>query len=311
MQEENQALQRQLQQKHERELETLKMGETWDDSAQSKEQIEASLLSKQEAAMRRERALAYSYSHQQNRKNSKYSNATFMDPNNPHWGWSWLERWMAARPWESRSISEKELNDHGSVKSFRTLSVAGELNRANGLRGLSLDNKPSPTGQRQSRPPSRQSPSLNPVRAHSSTPGSRKTKPNGPMGNNGWGPEDDTKSMMSIQSERFRRHSIAGSSVGDDESLASSPSVPSYMAATKSAKARTKLPSPLGPEEKNGIIPDQKPPPTPMGSAKKRLSFSPGAHRRHSVPGKVESTPVKTGAPLHTDEVLVSNGGSR
>lgn len=40
------------------------MGEEWDDSLQSKEQIEANLLNKYEAAMRRERAMAYSYTHQ-------------------------------------------------------------------------------------------------------------------------------------------------------------------------------------------------------------------------------------------------------
>lgn len=40
------------------------MGEQWDDSTQSKEKIEASLVSKQEAAVRRERALAYAFSHQ-------------------------------------------------------------------------------------------------------------------------------------------------------------------------------------------------------------------------------------------------------
>lgn len=40
------------------------MGEEWDDSLQSKEQIEAGLLNKQGAAMRRERALAYAFSHQ-------------------------------------------------------------------------------------------------------------------------------------------------------------------------------------------------------------------------------------------------------
>lgn len=40
------------------------MGEEWDDSFQSKQQIEARLLSKQEAAMRRERAMAYAFSHQ-------------------------------------------------------------------------------------------------------------------------------------------------------------------------------------------------------------------------------------------------------
>lgn len=42
----------------------LQIGEEWDDSIQSKEQIEANLLTKHEAAMRRERALAYAFSHQ-------------------------------------------------------------------------------------------------------------------------------------------------------------------------------------------------------------------------------------------------------
>lgn len=40
------------------------LGEDWDDSIQSKEQVDANLLSKHEAGIRRERALAYAYSHQ-------------------------------------------------------------------------------------------------------------------------------------------------------------------------------------------------------------------------------------------------------
>lgn len=28
------------------------------------------------------------------------------EPDNPHWGWSWLERWMAARPWENRMLDQ-------------------------------------------------------------------------------------------------------------------------------------------------------------------------------------------------------------
>ncbi|KNA15978.1 hypothetical protein SOVF_093320 [Spinacia oleracea] len=313
MSEENQALQRQLQQKHEKELEKLRMDENWDDSTQSKEQLEASIQSKQEAAMRRERALAYAFTHQQLKKNNKNSNPTFMDPNNPQWGWSWLERWMAARPWEAKSTAADKDTDHGSVKSFRTLSVAGEINRAYALRDLSID-KPSPTGQRSGRPPSRQSPSTTTTRGPSAGPGSRKPRPESPKAN-GWAPDDDTRSMMSIQSERYRRHSIAGSSVRDDESLASSPSVPSYMAPTKSQRAKTKLPSPLGAVENNngGSPPDQKPPPplpAVVGTAKKRLSFpaSPGGPRRHSVPGKFESTPVKD--VVH-NEIAVGNGGGR
>ncbi|XVF83287.1 hypothetical protein PTKIN_Ptkin16aG0474500 [Pterospermum kingtungense] len=290
MLEENQALQRQLQQKCEKELEKLRasMGEDWDDSTQSKEQTEARQQHKQEAAMRRERALAYAFSHQQSWKNSsKTVNQTFMDPNNPHWGWSWLERWMAARPWEIRSATDN--NDRGSVKSIgaRSLSI-GEISRAYSRRDLlNNDNKLSPTPPKPSRPTSRQSPSTPPSKAPSISSVSSKVRLPSPRGSQ-WGGDEDSRSMLSAQSDRYRRHSIAGSSVRDDESLAISPAVPSYMAPTQSTKARSRLPSPLG-VDKNG---------TPerglAGSAKKRLSFpaSPAKTRRHSDPPKVDATPV-------------------
>ncbi|KAL4576419.1 hypothetical protein LXL04_012512 [Taraxacum kok-saghyz] len=110
MSEENQTLKRQLLLKHEKEFNNKSpSGDKWDDSRKSKQEIEARLQSKQEAAIRRERAMAYAHSHQQTLKNSTKSiNPMFLDPNNPHWGWSWLERWMAARPWESQSITDKE-----------------------------------------------------------------------------------------------------------------------------------------------------------------------------------------------------------
>ncbi|GMG99377.1 hypothetical protein Nepgr_001217 [Nepenthes gracilis] len=304
MSEENQALQRQLQQKHEKELEKLRMGEEWDDSMQSKEQIEANLQSKQDAAMRRERTLAYAFSHQQMRKSSRSANPTFMDPTNPQWGWSWLERWMAARPWEARIMAHKEFNDHSSVKSgmSRSLSVTRETNNAYALRDLELDNKPSPTTRRSSRPPSRQSPSTPSRALPSSTPTVGKTKHG-----NGGGTDDDSKSTMSIQSEKYRRHSIPGSSLRDDESLSSSPSVPSYMAPThsQSAKAKTRLPSPMEIEEKSGT-----PEKGSAGSVKKRLSFpaSPTVPRGHSVPSKIEGSSIN-GVAVHPEERAISNGG--
>ena len=39
-------------------------GQVWDDSLQSFEEVEARKLNKQEAAVKRERALAYAFSHQ-------------------------------------------------------------------------------------------------------------------------------------------------------------------------------------------------------------------------------------------------------
>lgn len=283
MSEENQALQRQLLQKRERDLESLRasMGGEWDDSLQSKEKIEANLLNKHDAAIRRERALAYAFSHQPLKNSSRSVSPLFMDPNNPQWGWSWLERWMAARPWENRSVTDKDPNDTHSLKSA-SRSVGGEISKAYARRDLNSE-RPSPVAQKSSRPGSRQSPSTPPSKASSVTGKSKMASPRG-----AWGPEDDSRSMMSLQSERPRRHSIAGSSVRDDESLASSPAIPSYMVPTESAKAKSRFQSPLGDKHESS----EKASP---GSVKKRLSFpaSPARPRRHSGPPKVDSTLIK------------------
>ncbi|KAK7380757.1 hypothetical protein VNO78_33274 [Psophocarpus tetragonolobus] len=287
MSEENRALQRQLQQKHEKELEKLRasqVGEEWDDSLQSKEQIEAKLLHRQEASFRRERALAYSFSHQQTWKGSSKSlNPTFMDPNNPQWGWSWLERWMATRPWDGHSTVDH--NDHASVKSAASQAMSvGEITKLYSLQ----DKRPSPFGQKSRRP----SPNITPSKPPSS---SGKPRPSSSRGVSVWGGDEDSRSMFSVQSERYRRHSIAGSSVRDDDSLASSPAIPSYMAPTSSAKARSKMQRP-SPDKGGAAV-----------SARKRLSFSPSsaASRRHSEPPKVDIVSNKDAS------VTVSNGRGR
>ncbi|OAY70652.1 Protein IQ-DOMAIN 1 [Ananas comosus] len=271
MSEENLALQRQLQLKRERELEKLKIGENWDDSLQSKEKIEANLLSKHEAAIRRERTLAYAFSHQW-KNTSRTANPTFIDPNNPQWGWSWLERWMAVRPWESHTTPNKAPDN--------VAALAKEDNNK-----PFIDRTPS-ARHRPARPPSRQSPSTPPSTA-------RKIKPMSPRSGR-WAAEDDLRSMHSVQSERPRRHSLGGvfvSSVRDDDSLASSPAVPGYMQSTESARAKARFYSLLSDKtdtpEKGAVC-----------SAKKRLSFpamdkpgltSPGkGARRHSGPPKLE-----------------------
>ncbi|KAE9617500.1 hypothetical protein Lal_00034170 [Lupinus albus] len=270
MSEENRALLRQLQQKHEKELEKLHIalvGEEWDDSLQTKEQIEARLLHKQEAALRRERALAYAFSHQQIGNNSSKSvNPTFMDPNNPHWGWSWLERWMAARPCEDRSTMDS--NDRASIKS-----------------SVSHAYKASPAGRKASQHGSHNSPSTPASNAPSLSSVNGKARPSSSKGS-GWR-DEDSRSLFSVRSERYRRHSIGASSLRDDEeSLETSPAFPSYMRPTSSAKARSRTQRPsLLSMEKNGT-PDK----GAAISAKKRLSFpaSPASSRRHSGPPMVE-----------------------
>ncbi|KAK6942846.1 IQ motif, EF-hand binding site, partial [Dillenia turbinata] len=298
MSEENQALQRQLLLKHAKELEKLRAPEEWDDSLQSKEQIEANVLSKHEAAMRRERALAYSFSHQKNWKNSsKVTNPLFMDPNNPLWGWSWLERWMAARTMESRA--EREQNtDQSSVRSANRSMIGGEISRAYARHQLFSD-KTSPTAsQKSTRPFGHQSPSTPKSKTGSTISTSRKMELPSPK-KCMYGTEDDSRSMTSMQSEQPRRLSL-GSSARDDESMASSPAIPSYMTPTKSARAKLMSQSPLSSSEKN-MLPKK----GSESSAKKRLSYptSPVPPRRHSGPPKVDTSIISTA------EQNLSNGG--
>ncbi|CAA0827673.1 IQ-domain 2 [Striga hermonthica] len=278
MLEENRALQRQLLQQRAKELESLRMGEEWDDSLQSKEQIEVNLLHKYEAAMRRERALAYSYTHQQTwKKSSKTTNLLFMDPTNPHWGWSWLERWTASttRPLEN---SQNALNNENNVK---TSSGGSDITNSFARHQLN-----------QSSPTSLKKPPFSPKSLNASI-ASKKIKPASPVSQ-----DDESRSTFSVQSERNnnRRHTIGGgSSTRDDDSLASSQNLPSYMVPTQSARAKLRLASPLGIENGefnnnngNSHITPQK------DLAKKRLSYPPSPARTRRNPGlkKVSETVV-------------------
>lgn len=287
--EEKQALQRQLQLKHQRELEKMKIDENWDHSHQSKEQIEASLMLKQEATLRRERALAYAFSHQW--KNSgRTITPTFTDQGNPNWGWSWMERWMTARTWENRVAPNKDPKDSVLTKNPSTSAIRTFVPRA-----LSIQRPATPS--KSSRPPSRQS---------SSTPPSKdpwaagKFRPSSPR--DSWlYKEDDLRSITSIRSERPRRLSTGGASVQDDASLTSTPALPSYMQSTKSARAKSRY---------NMVFADKFEVPERASlvhsSIKKRLSF-PAADkpnfaaadkpkeraRRYSEPPKVDPASLK------------------
>ncbi|XP_074561377.1 protein IQ-DOMAIN 3-like [Curcuma longa] len=287
MTEENQALQRHLQRKLEKELEKVKIAEEWDDSLQPKEKIEAKLLNKQEAAVRRERALAYAFSHQW-RSSSRSLTPVFTDPSNPQWGWSWLGRWMAARPWENQSTKQ----DHASVKNASRSFIVRTTKQC--------DTSTPAAPQKSSRPSSLHSPAT--PRSRTPSVASRK-KSASPRGRR-CSIDDDSRSTFSIQSERRRRYSIAGSSMGDDESLSAS-TIPSYMASTEAARARSRLHSPV----RDSIRTPEK---GSAFSATKRLSFpsmdrssisSAANLRRLSWPPKVDICPAKVAAPTGEEQI--------
>ncbi|KAK4792550.1 hypothetical protein SAY86_022985 [Trapa natans] len=78
--------------------------EGWCDSIGSVEEIQFKLLKRQEAAAKRERAMAYALAHQWQAGSRQQASPSGFKPDKNSWGWNWLERWMAVRPWENRFL---------------------------------------------------------------------------------------------------------------------------------------------------------------------------------------------------------------
>ncbi|ONK69196.1 uncharacterized protein A4U43_C05F20350 [Asparagus officinalis] len=99
--------------------------EGWCDSQGTLEEVRAKLQMRQEGALKRERAIAYSLAQKQWRPSStngkpNNSSTACLKPHelsNSNWGWSWLERWMAAKPWENRLMDQNPKNG-GNVKEI-------------------------------------------------------------------------------------------------------------------------------------------------------------------------------------------------
>ncbi|XP_040378483.1 protein IQ-DOMAIN 1-like isoform X2 [Oryza brachyantha] len=86
---------------HVREIE-----EGWCGIIGSVEEVQAKALKRQEAAAKRERAMAYALTHQRQAgsRQQKPTTPQGLELDNDNWGSNWLERWMAVRPWENRLL---------------------------------------------------------------------------------------------------------------------------------------------------------------------------------------------------------------
>lgn len=101
--------------------------ERWDGSLQTVEEIQTKLQTKQEAAMKRERAMAYAFSQQMWRSGARESSSTYLEvePDKGHWGWNWLERWMTARATERNMAPEASSSVRSSMEdiAFKTVEM--------------------------------------------------------------------------------------------------------------------------------------------------------------------------------------------
>lgn len=128
---EGQSEQQQLQHEaHVREIE-----EGWCDSVGSVEEIQAKLIKRQEAAAKRERAMAYALAHQWQAGSRQQTAPSGFGPDKTNWGWNWLERWMAVRPWENRFLDINtrdglKIQENGSSKQEQEPKIRNQLKSA-------------------------------------------------------------------------------------------------------------------------------------------------------------------------------------
>ncbi|KAL9247282.1 hypothetical protein vseg_020729 [Gypsophila vaccaria] len=103
--------------------------EGWCSIRGSAEEVRTKLQSRQEAALKRERAISYAVSQQHSRgspslnplKNKPYTTNQPPKLDKNGFGWSWLDRWMASKPWESR-LMEDFRNELPSMSPLSMLS---------------------------------------------------------------------------------------------------------------------------------------------------------------------------------------------
>ncbi|KAK7342708.1 hypothetical protein VNO80_25664 [Phaseolus coccineus] len=76
--------------------------EEWCGGSDTMEEILSRIHQREEAAFKRERAMAYAFSHQWRPNCRQYLGQAIYSLGKEGWGWSWKERWVAARPWEMR-----------------------------------------------------------------------------------------------------------------------------------------------------------------------------------------------------------------
>ncbi|CAI8616185.1 unnamed protein product [Vicia faba] len=110
---ESQTDQQKLQQQLVNEARVREIEEGWCDSVGSVEEIQTKILKRQEAAAKRERAMAYALAHQWQAGSRQPAASSGFEPDKSSWGWNWLERWMAVRPWENRFL---DINTKDGVK---------------------------------------------------------------------------------------------------------------------------------------------------------------------------------------------------
>ncbi|KAE8734955.1 putative Calmodulin-binding family protein [Hibiscus syriacus] len=100
--------------------------EGWCDSTRSLEELRVKQQMRHEGATKRERAIAYSVLNQHSRScaspNGRVTGKNQrLDRNSPNW--NWLDRWMATKPWETRTVDDNNFSFHSGCFEHESLKV--------------------------------------------------------------------------------------------------------------------------------------------------------------------------------------------
>ncbi|KAK6122223.1 hypothetical protein DH2020_044038 [Rehmannia glutinosa] len=240
----------------------------WRDCPRTLEELEAILKARNEAALAHEKSLAFAFS-QQNKilDSDRYTNDG--EENEPENRANWLEKWMATKQWENSSRASTDYNKRDSIKTVEidSLKTSSYSSTTNGRKSRCQ----SPI-HRQSIPQSphhrSQSPATPCLISKTRSPQIRQASPRCIKEEKSYSTAN-TPSLRSTQrlnsNISISRYSTSGNNDGSINS-----SIPNYMAATESAKARIRSQSaprqrPATPERERGG--------SGSGSARKRLSY--------------------------------------
>ncbi|CAA0808691.1 IQ-domain 10 [Striga hermonthica] len=105
----------------------------WSGGPETMEEIVKRIKEREAAAAKRERTMAYAFSHQWRASSNQYFGQSYYDISKESWGWSWKERWIAARPWENRyrpslvnKVETKQKTSESVSKSVKKASTDGK-----------------------------------------------------------------------------------------------------------------------------------------------------------------------------------------
>ncbi|KAL0353010.1 UNVERIFIED_CONTAM: protein IQ-DOMAIN 1 [Sesamum angustifolium] len=95
----------------------------WSGGSETIDEALARIHQREAAAVKRERAMAYAFSHQWRANSNPSFGSGNEELRKANWGWSWKDRWIAARPWESRVAASESPKKAQSRQPNKTTKI--------------------------------------------------------------------------------------------------------------------------------------------------------------------------------------------